>query len=130
MPRAVVTTPSPHASARAMRRLDVSRTAAAAGPMSSAVDRMEPTAIEESPTDTAIAIMKSCPTRRRFTPRARASSALTELISSGRKIRAMTTRVAALITSTSGTVDASTLKIDPKRICWVAPVVAPFVVSR
>ena len=29
-----------------------------------------------------------------------------------------------------GTVDGSIVKIDPKRICWVAPVVALRVVSR
>jgi preprotein translocase subunit Sec61beta len=34
------------------------------------------------------------------------------------------------MTMTSGIVEGSSVKIDPNRICWVAPVVALLVVSR
>ena len=34
------------------------------------------------------------------------------------------TTVSALSPDTTGIVEGSTVKIEPKRICWVAPVVA------
>ena len=87
-------------------------------------------AIEDRPTDTARASMNSRPTRRRPMPRADASSGLTELRSRGRWMAATRASVAALRAMTTGTVDGSMVKIEPKRICWVAPVVALWVVSR
>ena len=62
----------------------VIRRAAAAGPMSSAVDRIAPMVMADSDTAMARAARKAIPTRRVATPWARASSSLTELSSSGR----------------------------------------------
>ena len=92
--------------------------------MSSAVERIDPTAIDERPTDTAMATMNSPPTPRRLMPRARVSSALRELSSNGRLIDDDDRQGERAETTTNGTVEASTVKIDPKRICCVAPVVA------
>ena len=41
-----------------------------------------------------------------------------------------TSKVAALKTTIMGTIDVSMVKIEPKRICCVAPVVALRVASR
>ena len=84
MPSHVVATPRMQAATIAVRRLRVRRTAVAAGPMSSAVERIDPMAMDERPTETASASMNSRPTMRRLIPRAEASSGLTELKSSGR----------------------------------------------
>ena len=62
----------------------VNRNAVAAGPISSAVERMAPMASAERPTATARATMNSEPTTRTGTPRAAAASGLSELSSSGR----------------------------------------------
>ena len=90
--------------ARGMVR--VTRRAVAAGPIRSAVERIDPMAREDRPTETARASMNSSPTLRRPMPRAEASSGLTELRSSGRWIVATRPRVATLRTTTIGTVDA------------------------
>jgi hypothetical protein len=59
--------------------------------MSSAVERIEPMAMELRPTDTASASMNNSPTRRRPMPLAAASSALeNELSSRGGRITAIT----------------------------------------
>jgi len=52
--------------------------ALAGGPISRAVERIEPMAIAESPTAAASMTMKAIPTIRRRTPRAAASSRLIE----------------------------------------------------
>ena len=78
-------------------------------------------AMEDRPTDTARASMNSRPMRRRPMPRADASSGLSELRSSGRWMTATRASVAALRPMTTGTVDESMVKIDPKRICWRGP---------
>ena len=68
----------------ALPRLLVNRSDVAAGPMSSAVERIEPMAIDDSPTAIAIASMNKMPTSRVRMPRAAARSGLIELNSSGR----------------------------------------------
>ena len=55
---------------------------------------------------------------------------LTELNKSGRPMTAMIPMATTLNTTTTGTVDVVMVKIDPNRICWVAPVVAFEVVSK
>ncbi len=67
-----------------MRKLRVTRRAVAAGPMSNAVERIDPMAIDDRPTATAMASMNTRPTARMRIPRAAASSLETELSSSGR----------------------------------------------
>ena len=62
----------------------VSRSAVAAGPMSSAVLRMAPMVSADSDTASAIATRHSTPVRRTGIPRTVARSLLTELSSSGR----------------------------------------------
>jgi hypothetical protein len=130
MPTNVATMPSAQAATIAVPIVLVTRSAVAAGPMSSAVERMVPMAMEDRPTDTARASMNSRPMRRRPMLRAEASSGLRELRSSGRWMAATRATVAALRAMTTGTVEEAMVKIDPKRICWVAPVVALLVVSR
>ena len=100
----------------------VSLSALAAGPMSKAVERMAPMASDDRPTAAARATMNSEPTSRTRTPRAAAASGLSELRSSGRKMKAISPRASRPQTTTTGTVEASTVKIEPNRICWVAPV--------
>ena len=84
MPSHVVVTPEDAGGRHGVRRFRVRRSAVAAGPMSSAVERIDPMAMDDRPTETARASMNSRPTTRRLMPRAEASSALTELRSSGR----------------------------------------------
>ena len=108
----------------------VSRSALAAGPISSAVERMAPMASAERPTATARATMNSEPTSRTRTPRAAAASGLSELRSRGRKMKAISPSASSATDHDDGTVEASMLKMEPKRICWVAPVIACVVVSR
>ena len=117
MPSQVVEMPRPQAITIAVRRLRVTRRAVAAGPMSRAVERIDPTAMDDRPTETARESMNSRPTMRRLMPRAEASSALTELRKRGRWITPTTIRVATLRMTTVGTVDGSMVKIEPKRIC-------------
>ena len=62
----------------------VSRSAVAAGPMSRAVERIEPMAIDERPTATAMATMNARPTHRVRIPRADASSGESDPSKSGR----------------------------------------------
>ena len=108
----------------------VSRNALAAGPMSKAVERMAPMASAERPTATARATMNREPTSRSGTPRAAAASGLNELRSKGRKMKATSPIAPTLQPTTTGTVELSMVKMEPKRICWVAPVIACVVVSR
>ena len=130
MPSQVMAIPSSTAAPMAQPIRRVSRNALAAGPMSSAVERMAPMARAERPTATARATMKREPTSRRGTPRAAAASGLSELRSRGRKMNATRPTAAMLQPTTTGIVELSTLKMEPKRICWVAPVIACVVVSR
>ena len=74
--------------------------------------------------------MYSRPTRRTGTPRAAAMSVLTVLSSSGRQMTAMQASAITPKITTTGMVPPAVVKIEPNRICWVAPVVAPAVVSR
>ncbi len=86
--------------------------------------------IADRPTDTARTTMNVSPIVRRCTPRADASSALTELSNSGRPIAASVNNTTALSTAASGSVDDCTVKIEPKRIDCVVPVAELCVVER
>ena len=108
----------------------VSLSELAAGPMSNAVERMAPMASADRATAAARATMNSDPTSRTRTPRAAAASGLSELRRRGRKMKAIRQSASRPQTTTTGTVEASTEKMEPKRICWVAPVIACVVVSR
>ena len=74
--------------------------------------------------------MNNEPTSLTGTPRAAAASAPKELKSSGRKRKPISPSASRLQTTTTGIVEGSMLKMEPKRICWVAPVIACVVVSR
>ena len=72
MPSRVVATPRTQAATMAPRTiLRVTRSAVAAGPMSRAVDRIDPMAMEDRPTATAMANMNSRPTQRTADPAGR-----------------------------------------------------------
>jgi hypothetical protein len=102
----------------------------AAGPISSAVDKIAPVVSDDSPTAMASATMYATPTRRTGTPRAAAMSGLTVASSSGRQITAMTPAARMLKAAMTGIVVLAVVKIEPNRTCWVAPVVALAVASR
>ena len=57
-------------------------------------------------------------------------SVLTVLSSNGRQPAAMLASDITLKIATNQMVPLGIVKIEPNRICWVAPVVAPEVVSR
>ncbi len=102
----------------------VSRRAVAAGPISSAVLRMVPTATEDSDTDTPISRRKASPTVRTGTPWAAARSVLTELSRSGRyKTGHRPPGRPRPGRSWPGTVIPLTSKSEPNRMVMVAPVV-------
>ena len=102
----------------------------AAGPISSAVDRIAPTASDDRPTARARASMYSRPTSRTGTPRAAAMSALTV----AQQQRPVDDRHGAEGHHAEDHDDRDggvvVVKIEPNRICWAAPVVAAAVVSR
>src|SRR6266571_48123 len=84
MPSQVAATPMPAATAAARTGPLVTRSAVAAGPISSAVLSTAPMTTADSATETASAIRKAAPTARTGTPRAAARSGLSELSSSTR----------------------------------------------
>src|ERR1700733_5344295 len=108
----------------------VRRSAVAAGPMSSAVDRIAPIVTADSDTATASAARYPMPTRRTRTPCAVARSELIELRISGRYIASTMPEATTLKTAMTGTIDDGSVKIDPKRTLIVAPVVLDAVESR
>ena len=84
MPSQVVATPSAQARTIAARTAPRQAQRGGGGPISSAVERMDPMAIDESPTATASASMNSKPMMRDRMPATAAISGLAELSSSGR----------------------------------------------
>src|SRR5438477_419773 len=84
MPSQVAATPMPAATAAARTGPLVTRSAVAAGPISSAVLSTAPMITADSATETASAIRKAAPTARTGTPRAAARSGLSDLSRSTR----------------------------------------------
>ncbi len=130
MPSQVTATPIRAAATVARPGLRVIRRAMAAGPTSSAVDRMVPTVSADSDTASAMASRQASPTARTRMPRAAARSALTELSSSGRYSTTTMARATAPQAITSGTTVGLSVNMEPNKIVTAAPVAAVCVVSQ
>src|ERR1019366_1914212 len=107
-----------------------SRSAAAGGPINSAVERTDPITIADRPTVTAINNVYSSATRVTATPRAFAASGLSEANSNGRPSQASARHTRELSTAMTSKVVRETLKSDPKRIDCVEPVLEELRVIR
>src|SRR5580693_3368385 len=123
MPIHVAASPVAAATAIALAGLFDTRSAVAAGPISSAVDNIAPMATADSDTEMASAIRYAAPTRRTLTPRALATSGDSE-VSSSTRARTTTVSIASTPEATSaGTVSPLTTKMEPNKIVKDAPVV-------
>ena len=123
MPIQTASTPRTAAVTTALIGLLASRSAVAAGPMSSAVLSTAPMITADSATETARAMRKAAPTARTGTPRAAAMSELSELSS---RTRARTTTVASASSADAiraGMVDVVMTNIEPNKMVNDAPVV-------
>ena len=130
MPIQMAATPMPAAAAVARTGPLATRSAVAAGPMSSAVLSTEPMITADSATDTASAIRKAAPTARTGTPRAAAMSGLSELSSSTRASASTVARASSAETIRAGTVEDVSTNIEPNKIVNDAPVVELYWVPR
>ena len=130
MPSQVAATPMPAATAAARTGPLVTRSAVAAGPISSAVLSTAPMTTADSATETASAIRKAAPTARTGTPRAAARSGLSELSSSTRASAITVASASSAETIRAGTVEGVMTKIEPNKIVNEAPVVVLYWVPR
>ncbi len=108
----------------------VSRSPIAAGPISSAVDKMVPIVSADRATAMEIAIRIRRPTSRTLTPRTAARSAATELSSSGRYATATMPTAATLSSAMTGSRELLMVNMEPNRIVTAAPVTLLCVVSQ
>src|ERR1700722_139939 len=123
MPIQVAATASTADRIVAVPGLRVIRSAVAAGPTSSAVDRMVPMVSADSDTASAMAIRQASPTSRTGMPRAAARSALTEDSTSGRYSTATMATATRLQAMTSGTTVGLSVNIEPNKMVTATPVV-------
>ena len=130
MPPQVVASPISAASAIALTGRRATRNAAAAGPISSAVDRIAPTVIAESATASASATEWVSATARTRMPWARARSAESVLTSSGRWMTALARSAAPATASARGTMPAGIANIEPKSTVTAAPLTLRTVASK
>ena len=130
MPSQVIAVPISAAAAIARPGLLATRSAVAAGPISSAVLSTAPMTTADSDTATASAARYAIPTARTGTPRAAASSGLSEVSSSTRDSTAITASASTPDAISAGTVSGLITNIEPNRIVNDAPVVLLVCVPR
>jgi hypothetical protein len=130
MPPQTATSPIAAAQAQARAGVLANRRAAAAGPTSSAVLKIAPTVMEARATARATATRYALSVRRRRTPRAAASSGLTELSSNGRHPTPTRASAAPPSATTVGQSELETANNDPNNTVTAAPDVDWEVVVR
>ena len=108
----------------------VSRSPIAAGPISSAVDRMVPMVMADRATAMEIATRTRRPTSRTLIPRTAARSAAIELSSNGRYRMATMPTATRLSSVMTGGRELLMVNMEPNRIVIVAPVTLLCVVSQ
>src|SRR5438105_11495829 len=111
----------PAATAAARTGPFATRSAVAAGPMSSAVLSTAPMTMADSATDTPSAIRKAAPTARTGTPRAAAMSGLSEVSSSTGASRTTVTSAISADATRTGTVDGVSTNTEPNSTVNDAP---------
>src|SRR5215472_12980064 len=130
MPSHVAATAISPASAVAQPGRLVSRKAVAAGPTSSAVDKIVPIVSADNATASAIAMRHAKPTSRTGMPRATARSEFTELSNSGRYPTSTMPSATTLRAATSGITPLLIVKGEPNKTVIATPLVLVVVASQ